>query len=231
VYSRPLAAIFATTHNLKVPGPPAVGHGSWLNNMGLFSSNLKKPKGLFGRFISIALKKNLVEYYGLEEFLKIKNGMTLLEIGYGPGYGIKHFLTKYDINIDGIDFSKLMYKTANGRNRKYENRINLICGDFNTEEIQLNKYDVVYLLNVIYFWDNPKKEICKIYGTLKKNGKIAIGMADAEYLKNSPLNETKEFNIYDLQEIKELLAKNGFINVQICANKKVRNCFYIIGEK
>jgi cyclopropane fatty-acyl-phospholipid synthase-like methyltransferase len=82
--------------------------------------NLRKPKGLFGQLIARKLKTNLPEYREVLKYLDLKNGMKLFEIGYGPGYGINYIHKNYDVAIDGIDFSNLMYKKATRRTQRYK---------------------------------------------------------------------------------------------------------------
>ena len=124
----------------------------------IIASQFKKPAGLFGIFTSnMMIKGNRNKYDTLIKDLNIKVNDKILEIGYGPGIGINAIAGKCNsCIIHGVDFSKLMYKRATKLNRKYidEKRAKLLLGDFLTAKIDTGDYDIIFCLNVVYFWDD-----------------------------------------------------------------------------
>jgi len=197
----------------------------------IFEQNLKRPKGIFGQILSLKFKNNLQEYYELEKYLELSKGMKLFEIGYGPGYGIKHILENNDVSIDGIDFSRMMYRKAIQRTKKYSSRIKLRYGDFNEFIYNGNSYDRVFLLNVIYFWNDIQKSIGKIISLIKEKGIVIIGMASPELLSSVGIKNNKVFHQYEINDIVNILMKYENIVVSVKEHEKIKGCYYIIGKK
>jgi cyclopropane fatty-acyl-phospholipid synthase-like methyltransferase len=197
------------------------------------AKNLRKPSGFYGRYIGRRLKGNLSEYYQLEKCIDFINSNSVLEIGFGPGYGIQYLCSRYSINIDGVDFSETMYKAAQKRNKKLitENRVKLYNSDFEKWEHSKNVYDIAYLINVIYFWNETKMNFEKIYDCLKSNGKIAIGMASPEQLRKNAVTQNSIFNKHDVNEIENMLKMVGFSALKTEKSTEDDGCYFIVGRK
>jgi len=102
------------------------------------------------------IKGNRNKYDTLIKDMNLQTNDILLEIGYGPGMGI-HMIAQFceSCTIHGVDFSKLMYKKASNYNKLNIERgkVQLQYGDYLNISIVPNKYDKIFCLNVIYFWD------------------------------------------------------------------------------
>jgi len=188
----------------------------------IIASQFKKPAGLFGIFTSnLMIKGNRDKYDTLIKDLNIKANDKILEIGYGPGIGINLIAGKCNsCIIHGIDFSKLMYKRAVKLNRKYidEKKTKLFLGDFLTTEIDTNDYDIIFCLNVVYFWDDLQQPFARIISLLKKGGVFCFYMAHKDFLieKKSP---DKIFNKYSIEQITGALIQAGFSEIDHYFNK------------
>ena len=157
----------------------------------------------------------------------------VLEIGYGPGYGLKQYCKKYACNFDGVDFSETMFKTASRRNRIYikKGRIRLFCADFNIWNIYEKKYDFIFLLNVIYFWDEIENKFKKIYGLLNNKGQIAIFMTSPKQMLKNKVMQNHVFNKHEIQTVVNIMEKIGFKKVDQLTPFDKKEYFYLIGEK
>jgi cyclopropane fatty-acyl-phospholipid synthase-like methyltransferase len=181
------------------------------------ASQFKKPKGLFGIFTSnMMVKNNQKNYDKIIKDLDLQANDKLLEIGYGPGIGIQMIAELCpDCIIHGIDFSKLMYKTASKYNKPFidTGRVHLQYGDFLKSSVLDNNYDKVFCLNVVYFWDELNSPFEKVLSLLKKGGAFHIYMADKNTLieKKAP---DSVFNKYSIEQVKETLKATGFENVE-----------------
>jgi cyclopropane fatty-acyl-phospholipid synthase-like methyltransferase len=195
----------------------------------ILAKNLRKPMGIVGRILGIKFKSNLIEYDELEKYLDLNDRMQLLEIGYGPGFGMNQILEHNDVFIDGIDFSELMYRTALKNTEQHKSKVQLINADFNDYSFGTKKYDRIYLLNVIYFWNDIEHSIKKLIELMKANGKIVIGMANPELLKEAPIRNEPEFNMYSIDSVVDIFKKNK-VTVEVNEHPKIRGCFYIVGE-
>ena len=150
------------------------------------ASQFKKPRGLFGIFTSnMMIKGNQKNYDRLLKDLKVEPHNKILEIGYGPGIGIRVISESCPTcSIHGIDFSKLMFKKASSYNQPFidEGRAKLYCGDFLKDSRLDNDYDKIFCLNVIYFWNELKTPFEKVWLLLKKGGSFHMYMADKKFL-------------------------------------------------
>src|SRR5690606_39105189 len=155
-------------------------------------SQFKKPSGLLGLFSSnLMAKHNRKNYDLIIKDLAIQPNDKLLEIGYGPGIGIRMIAeTCSTCTIHGIDFSRLMFKRARKYNKQFidNGKVQLQYGDFLKSNIEHNDYDKIFCLNVIYFWNDLKEPFEKIFSLLKPAGSFHIYMADKTFLqeKNTP---------------------------------------------
>ena len=179
----------------------------------LIGNQFKKPAGLLGRIISrIMIKGNSPEYDRLIPELDIRPNQRLLEIGYGHGIGIDRISTKYDCFIAGIDFSELMFREATKRNRHHirNKKAELSFGNFLEANIGAEKYDKVFCLNVIYFWDKLGLPFSKIKTVLKPGGLFCMYMAHRDLISKMKFTLDGIFNKYTIDEVVNNLELAGF---------------------
>lgn len=184
------------------------------------ASQFKKPGPVFGLFTSnIMVKNNQKNYDKLIKDLDIRSDNKLLEIGYGPGIGIRMIAEKYSTcTIHGIDFSRLMYKQASQYNKPFidKGQVQLQYGDFLKIAVIDKQYDKVFCLNVIYFWDELKTPFARVLSLLKNGGAFYIYMADKNALQKTP---DSVFNKYSVEQVIEALKLVGFENVEYYSEK------------
>ena len=180
------------------------------------ASQFKKPRGLFGIFSArIMVKSNQKNYDRMLRELNLQPQERLLEIGYGPGEGIRMIAENCPTcTIDGIDFSSLMYKRAAKLNGPSiaKGAVRLQHGDFLKAEIENASYDKVYCLNVVYFWNSLKEPFEKVFRLLKNGGAFYIYMANRDALIKQKAPDSV-FNKYSVEQVIEVLQSVGFVEV------------------
>lgn len=188
--------------------------------MGLLKSinkQFKKPAGFGGRVISKIMEKgNSGAYNKLITLMQVNPGDTIFEIGYGPGLGIEKILSKTDCSYTGIDFSELMYKRAL---KRYKNlidnkKVNLFFGNFIYFKNNLGKFDKIYCINVIYFWDELFEPFSKVKSMINTGGSFYIFMAHFKNQKNTKYFLDEIFNKYTIEQVEHSLYSAGFSNVE-----------------
>jgi SAM-dependent methyltransferase len=196
-----------------------------------YAENLKHPRGIIGRIVARWFVENQIAYSYLEEIDDLSKYKRILEIGYGTGDGILRFANKYDGRIDGIDISKLKFKYAKRKNAKWINKgkVKIYLGTF--ESLSPSSYDFVYLINVIYFWDEIESRIKTIYDLLKPNGRMVLFMANPEYLLNGKQSSTNVFNKYVVEEVVNVINNCNFKEISVIEHKEEKKCYYIFGTK
>jgi cyclopropane fatty-acyl-phospholipid synthase-like methyltransferase len=180
------------------------------------ASQFKKPSGLPGIVTSnLMVQNNQKNYDRLILGLDLQPQDKLLEIGYGPGIGIRMVAeASPTCTIHGIDFSKLMYKRASKYNKQLieTGRVQLQYGDFLKAPALNNNYDKILCLNVIYFWNELRAPFEKVLALLKTGGSFHIYMADIAILQQKKAPDSV-FNKYTVEQVVEVLKAVGFNEV------------------
>jgi cyclopropane fatty-acyl-phospholipid synthase-like methyltransferase len=183
----------------------------------LFASQLRKPRGPFGILASkLMVRNNQKNYETMLKNLNLQPYDKVFEIGYGPGAGIKMIAESCSTcTIDGLDFSQLMHKRASKYNKGYieDGRVSLSRGDFLKEPLNQNKYDKVFCLNVIYFWNELSTPFKRVFSLLKENGSFHIYMAGKSFLEEKKFPDAI-FNRYSIDEVRDMLKSVGFGTVE-----------------
>jgi len=195
------------------------------------ATQFKRPTGFLGSIIgSVMIKGNRPAYDNLLKYLNIQQNDKILEIGYGPGIGIKLIAERFDTcKIVGIDFSELMFKRATKRNKSFidKGQMNLLYGDFLDNKINTNDFDKVFCINVVYFWENLQIPFGKIKSLLKQDGIFYFYMASKEELNRLKFTREDIFNKHLIEQITEALNIAGFREIDYSYNKG----YYIKAKK
>lgn len=160
--------------------------------------------------------------------LNPQSGDKIFEIGYGPGLGINMLARHYKgCKIYGVDFSSLMYEIAAKRNKSSitDNIVKLYKGDLLTIDVGNDKYDKIFCVNVIYFWDDLYQVFDRIYSILNDNGLFCIFMEHEANLNKMQFAEN--FKKYTIDEVETVLKKTGFNQI----NSELTNGYYIKAHK
>jgi SAM-dependent methyltransferase len=182
-----------------------------------FASQFLKPAGLIGIFISQVMKdNNFFVYPSIEQYADFQSNNKILEIGFGPGLGIKYYLDKYEITIDGIDFSKLMVNETRKSNSKFikNGQLKLFYNDF-IDHAFTEFYDRIIFANTIYFWKDLLLVFNKIHSLLTENGKLIFYMSNKQLLDKNKVANNPLFIKYTVEFVYEILQKSKFINIKI----------------
>jgi SAM-dependent methyltransferase len=210
---------------------------SKMNFLTYLSKQARKPIGLFDRYIvSRILEKGNSELNTLVfEVLSKSENEHVLEIGFGTGKLIKEIADHMDNGvIEGVDFSETMVAMAKKKNLMHikNDKVNIHLNDFDNIHFDENCFDKIVTVNTIYFWENPKETISKIYRLLKPGGKLFIGLYEKSEMEKMPLNRDV-FKYYSMQDLKKLLLIHGsFEDIDIVSkNGKGKTCYCVVGTK
>ena len=180
-------------------------------------AQFKRPSGLFGIFTSNQMiKYNQKNYETLVKDLALRPHDKLLEIGYGPGIGIRMIAESCSTcKVHGIDFSRLMYKRAGRYNKQFidNGKVQLQYGNFLKSNIEEKNFNKIFCLNVVYFWSDLIAPFEKIFSLLKEGGSFHIYMADKSFLQQKKLPDTV-FNKHSIEHVVDTLKSAGFKTVE-----------------
>ena len=191
--------------------------------------NLAYPKGIFGLVVGTMLKGNIREYLQALRHMDIVDGLTVLDIGCGPGYGINEILKMNStVRADGMDISSLMVRKA--RRNTDPDRVSIIHGDFIMHDFGTMKYDRIVMLNLVYFVNDLKACIGKAAGILSGKGKIILGIAAPELLETLLGPYKGSFHLHEIQEAVDAL-KSWNLNIELHEDEHQKGSFYIVGSR
>ena len=128
--------------------------------LSFIGNQFRKPRGFWGRIIFFSMKKNnRFAYNKIVQELEIKQNDRVLEIGFGPGIGINMICKNFNCSVTGIDFSELMFREAQLRNKRHieNHKLVLNFGDYLDFKFPVESFDKIFFINVIYFWNNIEK--------------------------------------------------------------------------
>jgi len=138
------------------------------------------PRGMLGQvagFIMSHRASNLERIEWAVDRLDARKTDCVLEIGFGPGIGIKLLSDRIvEGQVYGIDHSALMNREATSRNRKAiaSGRVRLIVASSSHLPSFDLRFDKVLDINTFQFWDDPIQTLRRLRETLKPGGIIAI---------------------------------------------------------
>jgi len=180
------------------------------------AKQLRKPSGFFGNLVAKMMEfRNRASYNEIIGKLSPRKGEHILEIGYGPGLGIYQIASSYpDCRISGIDFSELMYRKASGKNAKFirKGTVHLQHGDVLTLEPDNEKFDKIFCVNVIYFWNDLNLAFTKIFNMLETKGEFLIYMDHMDDLDKAKF--LADFCKYPVEEVEKALKNAGFADIE-----------------
>jgi ubiquinone/menaquinone biosynthesis C-methylase UbiE len=194
------------------------------------ATQLRKPAGFFGNLVAKMMEfRNRGSYNIIIDWLSPRPGDHILEIGYGPGLGIYQVARSVPgCRVSGIDFSELMYQKASVKNKKYieKGNVHLMHGDILTIEPGKDKFDKIFCVNVIYFWNDLNLAFTKIINMLGKEGKFLIYMDHKDSLDKAKF--LADFCKYPVEEVERELKTAGFARIEYIFEK---GGYFISAEK
>lgn len=145
----------------------------------------------------------------------------VLDIGFGPGTLIYKMAKNITTGcVYGIDISMDMVNKACQKNLKFieSKKVELKQGSVEDIPFENDFFDKLCTLNTIYFWPDPEKSIREIHRVLRTDGMLLIGFRIKEQFQNNPYTQTG-FNLYTEEDVRSLLEKAGFREVEIIHKK------------
>jgi ubiquinone/menaquinone biosynthesis C-methylase UbiE len=179
----------------------------------LFASQLRKPGFLFGKKVGLQMNAGNAFLYDFTiNAMQLKDGESILEIGFGNGKFFKQLFSKAsNLKISGVDYSSEMVREAKTLNKDLIQTGNLVLinGASDAMPFSENQFDKVFCINVIYFWDDPAMHLKEVYRVLKAGGKFYSVIRSKEQMLYMPFTKYG-FSMYDEEEWLDLLSKSGF---------------------
>lgn len=177
------------------------------------AGQLRKPNGEFAVKISGKMNQsNALMNLSAIEFLSVKPGEHILEIGMANGFFVKDILSSdHTVKYTGCDFSEEMIKEAITLNAAYiaSEQAQFICNAVNSLPFSENSFDKIFTVNTLYFWEEPNVSLQEIRRVLKPGGKFTVSIRPDSVMQVLPFT-AYGFRLFSKEELLLLLSKNGF---------------------
>lgn len=140
---------------------------------------------------------------GFCRYLRMQEGMAILDIGSGIGGASLFFAQRYGATVMGIDSSKEMVEISTARkDRKKLHTVSFHQGDIRTLHLPTEAFDLTWTRDCILYIEEKALVWKNIYASLKRGGQLFI----TDFCKGEgPLSESFECYVkvcgYHLQDI------------------------------
>ena len=201
---------------------------------------MKSPIEVFSDWVDlgkdVGMEKNHFEpVLEMINLFRTKNEFTSIDAGCGNGWLVR-YLSNYKKckSIVGVDGSIKMIEKA----RSLDKNNQYFCSELSNWNPK-SKVDVVFSMEVFYYFKKPEKLIKKIHDKwIKKNGKLIMGID--HYLENKECHGWKNkinistMNLISKNEWIKYFKESGFSKVtdyQFCAKDNWKGTLVIEGTR
>lgn len=168
---------------------------------------LRQPEGVDGVKMGVQMNKsNRLIYEMTWNFLQMKKEDAILEIGMGNGHFVRELIEKEpSIYYTGIDLSDVMVEEA----RRENEGITFHCAAAEKMPVEDERFNKVFGINVLYFWDQPAVTLKEIHRVLKPEGELILAIRSKTTMQLLPFTDNG-FTLYDIETATKLLEENNF---------------------
>jgi SAM-dependent methyltransferase len=171
------------------------------------------PTGFFGLIVGrIMARANVERIRWVVSLLGIRSHDRVLDVGCGPGVSIQMVSEIASEGfVAGIDHSAEMVRQATRRNAKgvASGRVALYEGSASNPPAFAERFDTIFTINSIHFWENPLECLKKLRNLLKPGGKIAVA------IQPQSRTATDETTAIIAEEIAANLTLAGFSDCRV----------------
>ncbi|MBY0155200.1 MULTISPECIES: class I SAM-dependent methyltransferase [Cytobacillus] len=149
----------------------------------ILAKQFQKPAGLLGKLAGkiMYFENRKINKWTIQQ-LKINRRDSILEVGFGPGYSIRHIMDHFrHAETDGVDVSEDMKASAAKRNDEYirQGKVRLFVKDIH-DYFPDKTYNKIFSVNNYPLWTKPRESLQYLYGMLEEDGIIAITVQPRE---------------------------------------------------
>lgn len=139
-------------------------------------------------------------------------GDVILEIGMGNGKLVREiFSICAELQYTGYDYSEAMVNEAIRNNSELikADKASFVCGSADEMSFDDNRFDKLFTVNTLYFWDEREKILSEIERVLKPKGKLIIAIRPEHEMSHYPMTQWG-FKMYSTEQLRDFLENNGW---------------------
>ena len=177
------------------------------------AAQLRKPHGMLARKVGERMNAaNRSLYEGAWKALDLRDGMNVLEIGFGNGLFFPDLSRQaHGLKVHGLDLSNEMVEQATARNKELvaNGSVTLKHGPSDRMPFTDAAFDRVFCINVVYFWDDPTAHLREVRRVLKPGGAFVAVLRRKSSMEKLPF-AAHGFTMYEQADWEAVLRANGF---------------------
>ncbi|MBP6391858.1 MAG: class I SAM-dependent methyltransferase [Flavobacteriales bacterium] len=177
------------------------------------AAQLRKPSGFMARKVGERMNAaNRSLYEGAWKALDLRDGMSVLEIGFGNGLFFGELARRAkNLKLHGLDFSQEMVEQASARNADLiaSGTLSLVHGPSDHMPFADASFDRIFCINVVYFWDDPAAHLRELRRVLKPGGTFTAVLRTRSSMEKLPFTPFG-FTMYEQADWERVLRANGF---------------------
>lgn len=182
------------------------------------AEQLRRPHGAAGIAVAQRMQQNNLDQIrsGIQA-LALQNGEVVLEIGPGNGSHIEPLLQQAEgIHYAGVDWSPLMVEQARQRLQPLVDNgsVELREGEAAALPFPDRKFDAVFSINTVYFWQPLLSCLLELQRVLRPGGRCCLGLRPASFMRNSAIFR-QGMTLYEGHELTAELEAIGFESVAL----------------
>ena len=180
------------------------------------AAQLRRPHGLMARKVAQRMNNsNRPLYDGAWKALDLRDGMRVLEIGFGNGLFFPELAQKAKgLKLHGLDFSADMVQQATANNDALitTGALSLTHGASDRMPFADASFDRIFCINVVYFWDDPAAHLREVRRVLKPGGTFTAVLRRKSSMEMLPF-AAHGFTMYEQADWEVVLQRNSFAPV------------------
>ncbi len=179
----------------------------------MMAAQLRKPHGFMARKVGERMNDaNRSLYAGAWNALDLRDGLCVLEIGFGNGLFFGELAgNAKNLKLHGLDFSQEMVEQARVRNADLiaSGTLSLVHGASERMPFKDALFDRIFCINVVYFWDDPSAHLREVRRVLKPGGTFTAVLRRRSSMEKLPF-AAHGFTMYEQADWEGVLRANGF---------------------
>lgn len=188
----------------------------------ILAKNLANPEGEKGLEIADMMHATNISMT-LESIkaMALQDLDSVLEIGQGNAGHLEFVLNSAkNLQYIGLDISETMKNAAAEKNTAFKNQAQFLVYNGRDIPFEDHKFDKIFTVNTLYFWEKPLDFLNEIFRVLKPEGIFVLTFGQKEFMQNLSFTEFG-FNLYDNQNLIELLQKSHFSNYVVTEKEEL----------
>lgn len=186
----------------------------------MLAAQLREPSGEIG--VQVAKVMSQTNESMIEETiatLDLSMSNKVLEIGHGNGNHIPFLLNIAPrINYFGLDISELMHEKAKGfcEELGVQESTTLVLYSGLIIPFPKDKFDKIFTVNTLYFWEKPVVFLNEIHRVLAPGGKLSIAFVSKKTMAELAFTQYG-FSKYNPENFHELVLESDFNEYSLTA--------------